>query len=251
LDSNGNLKPGSPETIDWEQWLGNTEKIPFDLEVFYGWARWFAYDTGLAGQLFSHEIDAVNQIMGFGIPKSVVSSGGIYFHKEPRDMPDIFNSVLEFPDREFAMIYSASLANNSSRGRLFMGHDASMEVGGTVKIIPDSNSTKYAGKIDSGLIEPGRTLYEYPDPGYSVDGVTSASEKYYADRGLINTVSGGKNIDVTHLHIKDWFDVIRNGGKTGCDIEKAFINTVAVIMVHKSYVEQRKVEWDPVKQRII
>ena len=36
LDENGKIKPGSPQTIDWDQWLGNTEKIPFDIEVFYG-----------------------------------------------------------------------------------------------------------------------------------------------------------------------------------------------------------------------
>ncbi|MDX1701267.1 MAG: Gfo/Idh/MocA family oxidoreductase, partial [Melioribacteraceae bacterium] len=249
LDGTGNPKPGSAKTIDWEQWLGNTERVPFSIERFYGWARWFAYDTGLAGQLFSHEIDAVNQVMGFGIPRSVVSSGGIYFHKEPRDMPDTFNSVLEFPDREFTMIYSASLANSKYRGRVFMGHDASMEEGGKVRIIPNGDSTRYADKIKNGLINPGETLFEYPNPNERVDGISSASEKYYADRGLIDTIFEGKNIDVTHLHFKDWIDVIRNGGETGCNIDKAYINTVAVHMVHRSYVEGRKVEWDPIKKK--
>ena len=59
--------------------------------------------------------------MGFGIPKTVTSSGGIYFHKEERDMPDTFNSVLEFPDREFTMLYSASLANSLKQGQGFYG----------------------------------------------------------------------------------------------------------------------------------
>ena len=252
LDSNGNLKPGSAETIDWDQWLGNTPKIPFSIEKYYGWARFFAYDTGLAGQLFSHEIDALNQIMGFGIPKTVTSSGGIYFHKdEPRDMPDTFNSVLEFPDREFTMLYSASLANSRNRGRIFMGHDATMEVGGSLKLIANSDSTQYKDKIKNGIIDASKPFYNYPEKSIDVDGITSATEKYYADRGLINTNVEGKNIDITHLHIKEWIDVIRNGGTTGCNIEKAFDDTVAVLMVHKSYVENRKVEWDPVKRRII
>jgi len=251
LDSKGNLKPGSKDSIDWDQWLGNSTKKPFSLEIFYGWARWFEYDTGLSGQLFSHEIDAVNQIMGFGIPKSVTSSGGIYFHKEGRDMPDTFNSVLEFPDREFTMIYSASLANSRGRGRVFMGHDASMLVGSSVKVIPNHDSTRYASKIKSGLIKPGETLFEYPSTKMQVDGISSASEKYYADRGLMNSLLDGKNIDVTHLHVKDWINVIRNGGTTGCNIDKAFQNTVAVHMVHRSYVEGKKVEWDAQKQKII
>ena len=252
LDSNGQLKPGSPETIDWNQWLGHTPKVPFSIERYYGWARFFAYDTGLAGQLFSHEVDALNQIMGFGIPKTVTSSGGIYFHKdEPRDMPDTFNSVVEFPDREFTMLYSASLANSRNRGRVFMGHDATMEVGGSLKLIANGDSTQYKDKIENGIINTSKPFYSYPEKSIDVDGITSATEKYYADRGLINTNVKGKNIDITHLHVREWIDVIQNGGTTGCDIERAFDDTVAVLMVHKSYVENRKVEWDPVKRRII
>jgi predicted dehydrogenase len=251
LDSNGNPKPGSIETIDWDQWLGDTPKIPFSIERYYGWARWFAYDTGLAGQLFSHEIDALNQIMGFGIPKTVSSSGGIYFHKEGRDMPDTFQSVLEFPDREFTMLYSASLASSRSRGRVFMGHDASMEVGGSFKVFANGDSTRYKDKIKNGLIDPSKPFYSYPETSIDIDGLTSATEKYYAERGLIDTRVKGKNMDITHLHVKEWIDVIRNGGKTGCNIEKAFDDTVSVMMVHKSYVENRKVEWDPIKRKIV
>ncbi len=251
LDALGNPKPGSLNNIDWKQWLGNTPKVPFSIERFYGWARWFAYDTGLAGQLFSHEVDAVNQIMGFGIPKTVTSSGGIYFHKEERDMPDTFQSVLQFPDRKFTMNYSASLASSRSRGRVFMGSDASMEFSGGLKLIADNNSLKYRNKIKNGLMGTSKPFYTYPKTKIDLDAISSPTEKYYAERGLIDTSVNGKSMDVTHLHIKEWIDVIRDGGTTGCDIEKAFDNTVAVLMVHKSYVENRKVEWDSVNRRII
>ena len=251
LDSDGKPRPGSPETIDWDQWLGNTPKVPFSLERYYGWPRWFAYDTGLAGQLFSHEVDAVNQIMGFGIPKSVSSSGGIYFYKEERDMPDTFQSVLEFSDKKFTMLYTAALANSRSRGRVFMGHDASMVVGGDLKVIADRNSEQYKSKIESGLIDTKKPFYTYPQQKVDIDAITSATERYYAERGLIDTQIGGKNMDITHLHVKEWIDVIRNGGTTGCNIERAFQDTVSVLMVHKSYVEKRKVEWDPINRRIV
>lgn len=252
LDSNGNPKPGSTKTIDWDQWLGNTPKVPFSIDRYYGWARYFTYDTGLAGQLFSHEIDLINQIMGFGIPKSVTSSGGIYFYdKNTRDMPDTFQSVLEFPDRKFSVLYTAMLANSRSRGRVFMGHDGYMEVGGRLKVYPDRNSTQYKEQLKAGILKTNEPMFVYPKSKIDVDGITSATEKYYAERGLINTSVGGKNIDITHLHIKEWVDVIRNGGTTGCNIEKAFQDTVSVLMVHRSYVEQRRVEWDPIKRRIV
>ncbi len=252
LDGDGNPKPGSAKSIDWDQWLGNTPKVPFSIERYYGWARYFAYDTGLAGQLFSHEIDAINQMIGFGIPKSVTSSGGIYFHKdEPRDMPDTFQSIVEFPDREFTVLYSAMLASSRSRGRIFMGHDAYMEVGGQLKVYADRESTQYKNQLKNGIITTDEPMFVYPKNRTNIDGLTSATEKYYAERGLINTSVDGRDIDITHLHIKEWVDVIRNGGTTGCNIEKAFEDTVSVLMVHKSYVENRKVEWDPIKRRII
>jgi len=251
LEKNGTLKPGDLNSIDWKQWLGSTPNVPFSKERYYGWPRWFAYDTGLAGQLFSHEVDALNQIMGFGIPKSATSSGGVYYYKEERDMPDTFQSVLEFSDRNFTMLYSASLASSRSRGRVFMGSDASMKVGSNLEITANKDSIQYKNKIESGMIDSKNPFYMYPNEKIKVDGVSSATEQYYAERGLIDTMVKGKAMDITHLHMKEWIDVIRHGGKTGCDIEKAFEDTAAVMMVHKSYVENRKVEWDPDNRRIV
>ncbi len=252
LDKKGNPKPGSAKTIDWNQWLGNTPKIPFSLDRFYGWARYFDYDTGLAGQLLSHEVDGINQIMGFGIPKTVNASGGIYvYNKSTRDMPDTFQVTLEYPDRDFTILYSATLANSRSRGRTFMGQDASMEVGGTVKLFADANSIHYKNKLESRIINPSKPFYTYPSKKIDIDGITSATARYYAERGLTDTQVGGKSIDITHLHIKEWVDVIRNGGTTGCNIERAFMDTVPVLMAHKSYVEKRRVEWDSITRKII
>jgi predicted dehydrogenase len=249
---NGRKKPGSPETIDWEQWLGNTPKVPFSLDRYYGWARYFTYDTGLAGQLLSHEVDGIYQIMGFGIPHSAMSSGGIYFwDKSTRDMPDTFQVTLEYPDKEFSVLYSATLANSRSRGRVFMGHDASMEVGNRIKLYANADSPQYRDKIKNGLIHPSKPFYTYPKEAVSIDGITSATERYYIERGLTDTTIAGKSVDITHLHIKEWLDVIRNGGTTGCNIEKAYIDTVSVLMAHKSYVEKRRVVWDPVKRKIV
>jgi hypothetical protein len=169
-------------------------------------------------------------------------------------MPDTFQSVLEFTDRKFTMLYSASLASSRSRGRVFMGSDASMTVGNTLEVLANKDSIQYKNKIDNGLISKDVPFYSYPDTSKNkidVDAVSSATEQYYSERGLVGTKVGGKSMDITHLHMKEWIDVIRHGGKTGCDIEKAFEDTAAVMMVHKSYVENRKVEWDPEKRRIV
>jgi len=148
-------------------------------------------------------------------------------------------------------LYSASLANSRSRGRVFMGNEASMEVGNQLKVYANHDSQLYKGKIKNGIIQPNIPILQFPKTKNELDGISSASEKYYAERGLIDTLIEGKKIDLAHLHLKEWIDVIRDGGTTSCNIDRAFQDTVSVLMVHKSYVEQRRVEWDPIKKRII
>lgn len=132
-----------------------------------------------------------------------------------------------------------------------MGHDASMEVGSTLKVMVDRNSTRFKRKLQSGIIDPALPLFSYRPGSKDIDAVTSATEQYYANRGLIYTYRGGKRIDVTHLHVKEWLDCILNGGKPSCHIDKAFEVTMACHMATKSYREKRRVEWDPGKRRIV
>jgi len=53
----------------------------------------------------------MNQILNLGIPSSASSSGGIYFFKDGRTVPDVLQTVFEYKDKELTMLYSATLAN--------------------------------------------------------------------------------------------------------------------------------------------
>ena len=251
LDANGKVKPGNEKTIDWEQWLGPAPKVPFSIDRYYSWTKFFDYDIGLIGQLFTHEFDAVNQLLRIGIPKSAVSSGGIYYWKDDRDMADLLNCVFEYPNHDLTLLYSATLANSRSRGRVFMGHDASMELGSAISITADSDSTRYKKQIESGLIDPSGPMVSFNPTSGKIDAVTSATEKYYAARGLTTTTINGRQVDVTHLHIKEWIDCIRNGGTPSANIERAFEEGATIMMAQKAYVEKRRVEWDPINKKIV
>ncbi len=243
---------GNPETIDWEQFQGPApHKVPFNLERFFRWRCWFDYGTGLAGDLMSHEYDAVNQILDLGIPRSAVASGGIYYYQDGRDVPDVFQAVFEYPDRDLTLVYSATLASGRHRGKLFMGHDATMEVGSGLTVSADHSSTRYEEKIEEGVIDPAMPLLTYR-PGFKgVDAVTSATEEYFASRGLLYTYRGGRRVSAYHLHIKEWLDVIRNGGEPSCGIERGFEEAITCHMATRSYLEGRRVEWDPLRRRIV
>ncbi|NNK61632.1 MAG: Gfo/Idh/MocA family oxidoreductase [Gemmatimonadetes bacterium] len=243
---------GTPQTIDWDQFQEPSEnKVAFSPERFFRWRCWWDYGTGLAGDLMSHEYDAVNQILALGIPESVVSSGGIYYFKDGREVPDVWQAVCEYPERDLTLMYSATLANSLYRGQVFMGHDATMQVGQTLNVTADPYSTRYREKIDDAVIDPSRPMFSYNPRTSGVDAVTSATAAYFAQRGLLYTWRDGKMVNSYHLHIKEWIDAIRGHAQTSCGIEEGFQEAITCHMATRAYRENRRVRWDPVARRIV
>jgi len=242
---------GSPETIDWERFLGSAPKRPFEPDRFFNWQKWFEYSTALAGNQFSHEFDALNHILNLGIPKSAVASGGLYYFNNDRDTPDVFNVTFEYPDRGISLVYSATLANSKERGRMIMGCDGYMELGAGVAIFADKHSVKYGELIKNNTVSLDEPVYSYHPDFNGPDAVTSATTAYYDRRGVVNTYIKGKRITTTYLHFKEWFDCIRDGGKPSGNVQTGYEEAVTCRMANVSYLEKRRVEWDPVNKMII
>ena len=242
----------SPETIDWEQFQETAPtKTPFSKERFFRWRCWWDYGTGLAGDLLSHEYDALNQILDLGIPKSAVASGGVYYFKDGREAPDVLQVTYEYPDRDLTLLYSATLANGRGRGKVLMGHDASMEIGRGIRVLVDTGSTRYEDWLEEEMVDPDKPLLAY-QPGYKgVDAITSATEEYFASRGLLYTYQGGRRVSTLHLHMREWIDCIRNGGTPSCNVDRAYEEAITCHMSVEAYLRGRKVEWDPVQQKIV
>lgn len=251
LNDDGSLKSGSLKTIDWEQWLGKSPKVPFSLDRYYGWTKWFDYGNGPWGQLFSHEYDAINGLLDIGIPNSCMASGGVYYWKDGRETPDTFNAVFEYPNKELSLLYSLSLSNSNSRGRVIMGRDATMKLGGSLIVTADGSSERYKKHVESGNLDLTKPLVALGPDAPDVDAISSATAKYYADRGLSKATINGQDIDLTYLHLKDWLDVIRYGGTTACNIDVSVNEMITILMATKSYRENRKVTWDAVNQKIV
>ena len=245
----------SYENINWREFLGSSTRRPFNLERFFRWRLWYDYGTGLSGDLFTHEYDAINMILDIGIPKSAVASGGIYFYKDGREVPDVYQAVYEYPDRDLTLVYSATLASNMKRGKLIMGHDATMDLGqlhaSAMSVNPDIGSTRFKEKIEKGIIDTSLPMFTFTPGSKGIDAVTSATEKYFAGRGLLYTYRGGKRYDTTNLHLLEWLEAIRSGSETSCNIDKGFQEAITAHMGTLSYQEGRKVEWDHEQNKIV
>lgn len=247
----------TPMNIDFNQFRGNAPRKPPSVMMvrFFRWRLWFDYGTGLSGDLFTHEYDSINMILGLGIPKSAVASGGIYFYKDGREVPDVYQAVYEYPDRDLTLTYSATLASNTNRGKLIMGHDAVLDLGqlhaSAMAVTADTGSTRYKEKIDKGIIDTSLPMFTYTPGSRGLDAVTSATEKYFAGRGLLYTYRGGKRYDTTNLHILEWLEAIRNNGTTSCGVEEGFQEAITAHMGTLSYQLGRKVEWDYENNKVV
>jgi predicted dehydrogenase len=243
----------SEKTIDWKQFIGPAPWHEFSLERFFRWRCWWDYSTGLSGDLFTHEYDALNQILDLGIPHSAMASGGIYFYKDGRTVPDVLNMAFEYPDRDLTLLYSATLANERKRGKVIMGHDACIELDETLLVTADPKSTRYAEKIAQGLVEPHKPIFSYVPGSDKVDAITTPTEKYFAGRGLLYTYRDGKTYDTSHLHLREWLNCIRlnNGLQPSCDIDQSFEEAITAHMGTISYHNGRRTYWDAVNEKII
>lgn len=241
----------SEKTIDWEQFVACTEKQPFSAERFFRWRCWWDYGTGLGGDLLTHEFDAINQVMNLGIPHSAVASGGVYFFKDGREVPDTYQAIFEYPDRDLTLMYSASLANDNYRGKTFMGHDATMKLDNSVKVFPDRRSTQYQSYLREGKINPDTPMISYEPGKNQLDAYTSATQQYFASRGLLYTQKDSKRVNTTHLHIKEWLECIRAEKTPSCGIDQAFEEAMTSHMATKAYRENRKVYWDADKEQVV
>lgn len=246
----------SPQTIDWDQFIGNAEMVPFNKEHFFRWRKWWAYGSGLSGDLMTHDYDRINCVLQMGIPKSVVASGGIYTHRDGRNVPDVMQVNMDFPDfstgssqqegkeKGMTLVYSATLGNQFDRTSLLMGHDASMELGNRLTIYADARSTRYAEMLEAKKMDPNVPIYQYDPAADGVDAVTSATAKYFANKGLLWTYRDGKRVDSTFLHIREWLSCIRNGGTPSCGIKEGFEEAITAHMGGLSYKLGRRIDWD-------
>ncbi|MEM9647266.1 MAG: Gfo/Idh/MocA family oxidoreductase [Bacteroidota bacterium] len=252
----------SPETIDWEQFLGTAPKVPFNKNHFFRWRKWWAYGSGLSGDLLTHDYDRLNCVLNMGIPEAVSASGGIYTHNDGRNVPDVLQVNMEFPnfstgssqaegkEKGMTFCYSASLGNAFGRPTILMGHDATMELGNRLTVWPDGASTRYAEMLEEGKMRPNVPIYQYNPAANVPDAISSATSQYFADKGLMWTYINGVRVDSTFLHMREWLSVIKNGGKVSCGIKEGFEEAIAAHMAGLSWKLGRRIEWDTEKEEL-
>jgi len=238
---------GSPENINWEEFLGNAPWHEFDLKRYFNWQRYSDYGTSVTGNDFSHQYDCLNQVLNVGIPETVVATGGQYYYQYDGDMPDVINAVFNYPSRKLSVSYNGTLKSGIYRQLRIMGSEATMDIDRAIMLFKDSSSKLYKD-IESDSSSP---LYYY-EPNAEVDAVTSATAKAYIKGGYGPTFIDGKVIDATYLHLKEWLDTIRGDQvQTSCDIDAGFEEAVTFNLSNLAYTHGKTVRWDAENENAI
>ncbi|MBP7050185.1 MAG: Gfo/Idh/MocA family oxidoreductase [Phycisphaerae bacterium] len=90
-----NAKPG-PD-LNWEAFLGDSPKRPFDVSRFFRWRMYEDYAGGPSTDLFPHGLTPMLYMLGVNMPSTVVATGGKFRYSE-REIPDTFNTLIDYPE---------------------------------------------------------------------------------------------------------------------------------------------------------
>jgi predicted dehydrogenase len=84
-------------TVDWENFLGDAPKVPYDPIRFFRWRNYQDYGTGIAGDLFVHLFSGLHTVTSSKGPNRIYGTGGLRYWKDGRDVPDIICGLYDYP----------------------------------------------------------------------------------------------------------------------------------------------------------
>ncbi len=209
--------------LDWERWLGPAPSIDFNERHFWHWRCYWAYGTGQSGDLLSHELDNVQQVLRYGIPDSCSTQAHNAFWQDDREVPDTWLSAFVFEKQNCCVTYEGSMNTRRQQTPEYIGRDGRLvfnEIGQNAtqfEIFPDERAHRNSRHkpLESKLFFAPTREHQKPD------------------------------------HISDFLQCVRTREKPQCDEDEAFIETAVLMMSHKSFQQKRMVRWDAQNEEII
>ncbi|MFB3924001.1 MAG: Gfo/Idh/MocA family protein [Terriglobia bacterium] len=97
-----------PPGIDYDLWLGPAPMRPFNMNHFhYNWHWFWVYSGGDIINDGVHQIDLARWMSGETYPKSVSSTGGIFFYDDDQETPD--THIVNWDFGKMTIIFEQSL----------------------------------------------------------------------------------------------------------------------------------------------
>ncbi|MBC7919912.1 MAG: Gfo/Idh/MocA family oxidoreductase [Ferruginibacter sp.] len=241
----------SPQTLDWDRFLGDAPKHPFDAKRFFRWRNYRDYGTGVAGDLFIHLITGVHYVTGSMGPTRVYSSGNLAYWKDGRDVPDVMACIMDYPKNDqhnaFQMVLRVNFANagkiNDATRIIGSEGEIRFTEGGLVLTKNKLTQAPGYGGYDSLFTFPEETQQAY---------IKQYDAQWPPETRIAQPVKEVRfdapaEEDVHRNHFADFFDQVRKGSQgTIEDPVFGFRAAAPVLACNESYFNNEVVHWDPV-----
>lgn len=226
----------SPETVDWEAFLGPAPRREFDLERFFRWRCYKEYSGGIATDLFVHLCTTIHFVMGVPMPVEVLAMGDLYRWTESREVPDTLNALLRYREG-FTVNLSSTFNSRADGGYVFqvLGTEGAAQMAGRDLIFhPDSGYDSNGWIVSAWPSALEAEYYRTPKGRSERRRPAPPEEEVYRDRGP----------DATVAHFQDFFSSVRD---RKAPIEDAWVGHHAASCAHLVNISAESgaiVRWD-------
>ncbi|SIQ17998.1 Gfo/Idh/MocA family protein [Maribacter ulvicola] len=241
------------KTVDFDTFLGNAPKTPYDNNRFFRWRNYQDYGTGVAGDLFVHAFSTLNYVISSDGPNRALATGGLRYWKDGRDVPDVSITLYDYPKTETHAPFNAAFRINFIAGS---------GGGGGFKLI----GTEGEMEIGQNSVTVNRSKLSMEPSGYSMVSFTEDMQakirKEYASKKLdtrTNSLATGtttwqapRDYKGAHYdHFYNFFTSIRNNGKIIQDPKFGLRAAGAALLANESYSKKQPVLWNPKEMKLI
>ena len=227
----------SPETLDWDTWLNNAPKIPFNQLHFARWRCWRNYGTGVAGDLMVHLLSGMFHTLGWNEPpRSASALGGIFRFNDGRDMPDLHTVLFDF--HGVPVYVRLGLGTETPEVARFMGPKGIMDAGEfDLKISHQAGIDMSPSYYAQGF--PQKMREEYVKQWHSEHDPQLGREPVNED-----VVYRGHDWDDMAPHLLNFFQAVKSRKPVVEDAVFGNNAAIACHMANESYFRKKPVMWD-------
>jgi len=245
----------SPQTVDWDRYLGDTAKRPFDANRFFRWRNYKEYGTGVAGDLFVHLISAVHHAMDSNGPNRIFSAGQLSLWKDGRDVPDVMAAIMDYPKTanhpSFQMMLRVNFADGSGGGgrTRITGTEGVLELQGDRFTMRNAKLPKAPGfgGYDSYFTFSEAQQKEYAE-WYSKK---YSEEDKRAPKANEQKFAAPEGYDDRYDHFVNFFESVRTGKKVVEDATFGLRAAGPAVLANLSYEKSKIINWNPDTMKIV
>ncbi len=243
----------NPETVDFDTFLGNAPKVPYDNTRFFRWRNYRDYGTGAAGDLFVHAFSTLNYILGSHGPERAMATGGLRYWKDGREVPDVSVTLYDYPKTDahaaFNAIFRVNFIAGSGGGSGFrlVGTEGALDVGQTKVTLIRSKLNMVPGPYSmspyaEATREKIREEYARRKTGDRKSELSTGTTVWEASKDY-------KGAQYDHVH--NFYKGIRGTFAIEEDVVFGLRAAGAALLANESYYRGAPVLWDPEGMKLI